>query len=388
MYASLSDLLADLLGIQIPLPIQTFGFFMALAFVAAYYFTSKELGRKELEGWALPFQEEQIQNQKPQLVDYLVSVLVFGIAGFKLLEAVLDYSALVANPQEFLLSSKGSMAGLILGAGYGYYVKWKEAKSLEGKKEMKVKVKVKPEQLMGTIVGIAAIGGILGAKVFHNLENLDEFSRDPFGALISFSGLTFYGGLIVAAIGILYFTGKRGIHWTVMCDSAAVGLMMAYGIGRVGCHLSGDGDWGIVNLMPKPEWLAVLPDWFWSYNYPNNVLNEGIPIPGCTSAHCHMLPQPVFPTPLYEAIACILMALGLWSIRKNFSKPGVFFFVYLLLNGIERFAIEKIRVNSLYHIGSLQITQAEIISFVFIVVSLVMIYRLQKNPVSKPVQNL
>jgi prolipoprotein diacylglyceryltransferase len=146
--------------------------------------------------------------------------------------------------------------------------------------------------------------------------------------------------------------------------------MLAYGMGRLGCHLSGDGDWGIDNLMPKPEWLSMLPDWFWAYTYPNNVLNEGIPIAGCMGAHCSQLPNPVFPTPLYEAIVCIGLFGLLWGVRKRFTIPGTFFMFYLFLNGMERFLIEKIRVNTTYSIFDYKITQAELISAAFILVSI------------------
>jgi prolipoprotein diacylglyceryltransferase len=100
----------------------------------------------------------------------------------------------------------------------------------------------------------------------------------------------------------------------------------------------------------------------WSYRYPNNVISEGIPIPGCIGKHCYMLEQPVFPTPFYEAVACSILFLILWNIRKKMNLSGQIFAIYLMMNGAERFLIEKIRVNSLYHIGSFAFTQAELIS--------------------------
>ncbi len=293
---------------------------------------------------------------------------------------VLDYDALVENPQKFILSAKGSWFGALLGGAYSYYQKKKEADALKGKQEQIIEVLTHPYELMGNIVAIAAIGGILGAKIFHNLENLDELLADPIGSLISFSGLTFYGGLIVAAVGIIYYVGKHGIGGWIISDAAAAALMVSYGMGRIGCHLSGDGDWGVDNLAPKPNSLSFLPDWAWAYRYPNNVLGEGVPIPGCEGQHCNQLLNPVFPTPFYEAVACIVLFVFLWSIRKRFTIPGTFFLFYLLLNGIERFMIEKIRVNTTYKILGNGITQAEIISFVFIIGSVLgMIYLYNKD---------
>jgi len=374
MYPTISHLLKDLLGINIPLPIQTFGFFMALAFIGAYYFTLLELKRKEKEGWIAAFKQKVKINKPVTYVDYATSVIISAFIGFKLFEMVLDYDALVANPQLFILSAKGSWFGAFAGGAYGYYLKYKEANLLKGKQPQIVEQILHPYQLMGNVVAIAAIAGLLGAKIFHNLENIEELMADPIGSLFSFSGLTFYGGLIVAAFSVLYYTGKNNIPNLIMMDAAAPGLMLAYAIGRVGCHLSGDGDWGVDNLMPKPEWLSFMPNWFWSYNYPHNVVNEGLPIAGCLGNHCYMLANPVYPTPLYEAIACAFLFCLIWLVKNMFSSHGTLFFFYLILNGIERFLIEKIRINTTYKIFGSAITQAEIISFIFIITGVTAIF--------------
>jgi prolipoprotein diacylglyceryltransferase len=125
-----------------------------------------------------------------------------------------------------------------------------------------------------------------------------------------------------------------------------------------------------VNLSQKPGWLSWAPDWVWAYNYPNNVINEGIPIPGCEGAHCYMLPEAVFPTPLYEAIACIGLFFVLWMLRKRLKHTGQIFFLYLLLNGIERFFIEKIRVNNKFDLLGMQVTQAEVIATLLFITGL------------------
>ena len=161
-------------------------------------------------------------------------------------------------------------------------------------------------------------------------------------------------------------------------DSIAPSLIIAYGIGRIGCHVSGDGDWGITNLAAKPEWMSFLPDWIWAYTYPNNVINAGIPIEGCTGRYCMELANPVFPTPLYEIAMAGIIFLILWTIRRKITTAGVLFFVYLTLNGIERFFIEKIRVNTKYDILG-GITQAEIISSLLILIGIIGCAILLKN---------
>jgi len=234
-----------------------------------------------------------------------------------------------------------------------------------------------PYQHVPNMTLIAAIAGILGAKIFHNLENLDEFMRDPMGSLFSFSGLTMYGGLIVAGISVIYYARKNGIITSHLIDACAPSLMLAYGTGRLGCQMAGDGDWGIENLSEKPSWF-ILPDWAWAYSYPNNVNNVGVPIPDCEGKFCSVLENPVFPTPLWEAIICIALFFVLWSIRKKITIPGVMFSVYLILNGVERFLIEKIRINEPYTIFGMQITQAEIIATLLVILGIAGIFYFRK----------
>ena len=93
--------------------------------------------------------------------------------------------------------------------------------------------------------------------------------------LIGFSGLTFYGGLICGGAAVLYIANKHGIKPLTMLDIGGPGMMLSYGIGRIGCQMSGDGDWGIDNLSPKPHWLSWAPDWMWAFKFPHNVNDVG-----------------------------------------------------------------------------------------------------------------
>ena len=277
------------------------------------------------------------------------------LIGFKLVEGVLHYGDLVDNPQAFVLSTRGSFFGGLIFAFLSYYNKKKENKKQELVKPKMIKEEIHPYDLVGNITIIAAISGIIGAKIFHNLENFQDFLADPIGQLIAFSGLTFYGGLIFGAISVVVYCRKYKINVLHLMDSAAPALMLAYGIGRIGCQMSGDGDWGIVNLAPKPDWLSFFPDWVWSYNFPNNVINAGVYIEGCTGKFCSVLPQAVWPTALYEVVMCIALFFVLWLIRKKIKLAGMLFAIYLIMNGIERFFIEKIRVNTEYNILGLSL---------------------------------
>lgn len=366
MYPTISDLIKDLFGVYIPLPIQSFGFMLAISFLCAAYTLQEELKRKERNGLLKMFAVTTIIGKPASFFDLASSFVTGFLIGFKLLYIIANYAEFVQDTQGVLLSVKGNSLGGILFGIVMSYMRYRESEKQKLDTPVVESKSMMPHQLVVNLTFVAAISGILGAKLFHNLENLDELVQDPVGSLLSFSGLTMYGGLILGTIAVVYFGKKHGIGALYLADATAPGLMLAYGTGRIGCHIAGDGDWGIVNDMMKPNWLSWLPDWAWAYNYPNNVINNGIPIPGCEGHHCMMLPDAVFPTPLYEAIACIFLFLVLWSIRKSVNLPGKLFSFYLLFNGIERMLIEQIRVNNKFDLLGLVVTQAEVIAAILI----------------------
>jgi len=399
MYPDFQYLFQSLFGHEMPEWLslfKTFGFLVAIAFVMAAWATSQELKRKEQQGLLQP-EMQTIEEGKPlSPTDLIFSAIAGFILGFKVGGVFGHLHDVSLDPMGYLLSVKGNFIFGVIGAAIVAFVKYREVKKQE-LPEIKIrKVRVYPHELMTEVVVIAAVGGLLGAKIFNAFETWDDFIKDPIHSLTSSSGLTFLGGLIVATICFYYYTRAHKIPFKHMCDAAAPGIMLAYGVGRLGCQLSGDGDWGIYNsayitnadatlraattasdkaiglqmmgttphaYFPAPGWL---PQWLVGMNYPHNVGHEGMAIQGCTGEYCNVLPVSVFPTPIYEAITCILLFGVLWMLRKRFTRSLQMFGTYLIFVGVERFLVEQIRVNSKYNWGFIQPTQAEILSVVLV----------------------
>jgi len=292
-------------------------------------------------------------------------------------------SSATEDPQEFIFSSIGSWpAGIALGLFFAGWKWWDKNKQKLDKPEKRT-VRIWPQDRVGELTIIALIFGLIGAKLFNAFENWSDFLKNPGSYIFSAEGLTFYGGLICAALAIWWYARKHKISFWYLNDAAAPALMLAYAVGRIGCQVSGDGDWGIANTNPKP--FSWLPDWMWAYKYPHNVAMEARdnPIPGCEGKFCFELHSPVFPTPFYETVVCLILFALLWSVRKKIKVPGMLFALYLMLNGIERFFIEKIRVNNPLDIFGFHPTQAEVISSLLFLAGLFLWFWLKKKAPSQ-----
>jgi prolipoprotein diacylglyceryl transferase len=391
MYPNFYYIFQDWFGLEIDglKLINSFGFFVAMSFILANFIMTKELKRKFNDGVLGKKQYITILKGKAFSVsDYVTAAITGFIIGFKFLPVLIDFSVVNNDPQSYILSTKGDFIyGLLVMLAFLGFNYWQDKKQRlpEIVKEQK---QIDPSYHMGSLTMAAFIGGILGAKLFHILENMSQFYANPMDSIMSFSGLTYYGGLIVGAASVLFVAHKRGIPVLHMLDVGGPAMMLAYGTGRIGCHVSGDGDWGIVNELPKPKWMNILPDWMWAYNYPNNVNKVCNPFTetdpryleniNCDFNETPYLIANVFPTPLYEAIACTLLFLILWMLRKRLKYAGVLFGIYLILNGLERFLIEKIRVNTI--MDSFNMTQAEIISFSLMLLGIsLIVYSINKK---------
>lgn len=366
MYPNLYYAFKDIFGVELTglKLVNSFGFFVALSFILSAWVLTLELRRKQQQGLFVHTEETLLIGAKASMQELLINFAIGFVFGYKIIGAFTIPDAM-NDPQGFILSTRGSLLlGLLVGLVFAGLKWWEKDKQKLEKPEKRI-VRIWPQDRVGDIVIYAAVFGFIGAKIFHNLENWNDFVKDPVGSLVSFSGLTYYGGLICAGIAILYYAKKKKITIVHLLDAMATTMMLAYALGRLGCQISGDGDWGIDNLNPKP--FSWLPDWMWAYRYPHNVIGEGVPIPGCTGPYCNQLANPVYPTALYEIIACLILFFVLWSIRKKIKVPGQLFGLYLVFNGIERFLIETIRVNTRYTFLPFHPTQAEIISLLLVI---------------------
>ena len=177
---------------------------------------------------------------------------------------------------------------------------------------------------------------IIGAKAFHIFENFSAFLNDPIGMIFSGSGLTVYGGYILAILAAIVVIHLNKANILKVLDAAAPPMALGYAIGRLGCHVSGDGCYGIFT------------DSFIGCTYPNGI----VPISSM-----------VMPTPLMESLISFIFVFILLQVRKRELNMGFVFFLYLILNGCARFAIEFIRINDPVALG---MTQAQIIAIFFV----------------------
>jgi prolipoprotein diacylglyceryltransferase len=400
----------DLQGLKL---INSFGLLVAMSFLAAAWALTSELKRRESRGWLKSTESEIWVGKGAAPGDILWNAFFGFIAGWKFVGFFTEREIAFQDPQAFLLSKQGNMLAGILLAVFFAGLKWWAGHKTKLSKPEKRTIRIWPHERVGDMTILAAVFGFGGAKIFHNLENWDDLVKDPLGSLLSFSGLTFYGGLICAGIAILLYAKKHQVNRWHLVDSFGPALMLAYALGRLGCQVAGDGDWGIPNSayvsssdgkailaspygfrdtvisnftyyreafagvkdinsfadvtnkpMVAPDWL---PTWMVAYSYPHNVLSEGVPDIDCEGQWCRHLPVPVYPTPLYETIIGLVLFGLLWFLRKRLPVAGQLFGIYLFVNGIERFLIERIRVNTTYHLGAWHPTQAQLIAILLVI---------------------
>jgi phosphatidylglycerol:prolipoprotein diacylglycerol transferase len=210
----------------------------------------------------------------------------------------------------------------------------------------------KPPDWSYEVVFAALVGGLVGARVDYIVENWDSARHDLLGSLFSGSGLVWLGGVVGGAIAVVLWARWRGFLGLTLLDYCAPLLSLGYAVGRIGCQVSGDGDYGKASHLP------------WAMAYPH----------GTKPIHTR-----VQPTPIYESVAMGLLALALWRLRDRF-RPGILFALWLVLSGLERLLVEFIRRNDRVALG---LTFPQLISVVLIAAGAVWLARAQR-PLERP----
>jgi phosphatidylglycerol:prolipoprotein diacylglycerol transferase len=191
------------------------------------------------------------------------------------------------------------------------------------------------------------VGGLVGSRLDFMVENWSDVKHDLLGNLFSGSGLVWYGGVVGGALGAVLWARRRNyLHWG-LADLASVPLALGYAIGRIGCQLSGDGDYGIHSTLP------------WAMAYPKGT------VPTTVEVH---------PTPIYETLAMGLVALVLWQYRDRLTG-GRLFALYLVLAGIERLLVEFIRRNDEVALG---LTLPQLLSIGMIIFGVLLATRVRR----------
>ncbi|MBI4553551.1 MAG: prolipoprotein diacylglyceryl transferase [Candidatus Latescibacteria bacterium] len=204
------------------------------------------------------------------------------------------------------------------------------------------------------VIIAAMAGGLAGAKLYYLIETYPAVTQDPAGMIISGSGFTWYGGLIVGAVAVITAIRRSGQPLLPAIDAVAPELAIGYAFGRMGCQLAGDGDYGMPTDLP------------WGMAYPNGT------VPTIERVH---------PAPVYEILQSLLIFWVLWSLRVRLKQPGQLFGVYLILTGIARFAVEFIRLNPPMLFG---LSDAQVISLLMVVGGSVWVVAMHRGSGTSP----
>jgi phosphatidylglycerol:prolipoprotein diacylglycerol transferase len=204
------------------------------------------------------------------------------------------------------------------------------------------------------IIGITGLAGLAGSRLYHLLESPAEFFADPWPQLFSTMGFAFVGAIIGGFIALVFLAKRFRMSMLLMLDAASPAAAMGYGIGRIGCLISGDGDYGIPTSLP------------WGMSFPNGI------VPTTERVH---------PTPIYEFLVAILIFWILWRLGARALKMrfpnGIIFAAYLVLTGIARFLVEMIRINPHSFYG---LTNAQAASVVSVLAGMsLFVYRLKAS---------
>lgn len=346
---------------------KTYGISLAITFGICSMILKNELKRRELEGLIKPISTSSFSKWSENIFLILISAII----GYKMVYIGLNIDAFKLNSRDLVLSWQGNVLGSVFFTVCSMFIVY------YGQEQSNKDTTTSFSELNIHLSVVVVIFSLIGNKLFGIFEV--NFEQKTIAQIFNESGTNFLGGLSGGLLGGYIFCRIYKIPFNYLLDSIAPIMMIGYAIGRVGCHLSGDGCWGIDNNSPKPKWF-IFPDWLWAYSYPHNVADKGINIVNTLGKHNKILENPVFPTSLYEALFGFIMFLIFWKTRKTVIKPYILFIYFLFSIGIERFLIEFVRINNKYYFIGLYLSQAQFISLLLIICSIsVLLYMTFSN---------
>jgi prolipoprotein diacylglyceryl transferase len=323
-----------------PFTIYSYGLMLATGFMVGSYFLTKELHRRNL-------------NANVTKSFYIVMRwLYFGLMALVVLTAVIEYGADLPSAALTLAGRNPiTLAIVAVYVGIGVYITRQINKSS----------KASDIDLATAVVLIALVYGVTGTKILFLFENFGDFLHRPFEMLTSTSGLSFFGGPVLVIIVLVIFLRREHLPFLGVADSAAPSLLVAYGIGRLGCHFAGDGCYGFPTSLP------------WGTDYSKGVVPPSIALsqfPEIVKQYPGGIPDtiPLHPTPVYEFLACAILFVVLWSFRKSIKIEGRVFMLYLIFAGTERFFVEFLRLNPRVLFG---LSGFQIFAFFMIIIGII-----------------
>ncbi len=336
-----------------PFTIYSYGLMLATGFMVGSYFLTLELRRRNLNRNVT----RSFFVTMRWMVITLTALLVFT--------ALLEFGSGIFS-QLSQLAGRNPLVLLILAVfvAVGAYI-MAQAKRTRHRSEI---------DLATAVVLISLVYGVFGTKILFLFENFGSFLQRPFDMLISTSGLSFFGGPVLVVIVLAIMLKKEKVKFLAVADSAAPSLLIAYGIGRLGCHFAGDGCYGFPTTLP------------WGTDYSHGVVPPSQALshfPEIVKEFPNGIPDtlPLHPTPAYEFLICALLFLVLWWIRKSIRIDGRVFMLYLVFAGTERFAVEFLRLNPRVMLG---LSGFQVFAFLMIVTGIIGWFLLGKHRAPEP----
>lgn len=211
--------------------------------------------------------------------------------------------------------------------------------------------------LASTLFVSVAIASFAGARLNDVIDDLPFYSADPKSIIFSSAGFVFYGGFIGGFLASIVFAHRFRFRWLTLADMCAPAVALAHAIGRQGCQLSGDGDWGTPSKLP------------WAMAYPKAIVGWNAETVLALDRHGNLISGfypgvRVHPTPIYESALYIAVFLVLRRMQKRTQVEGRVFYIFLMLYGASRFLVEFLRINPRV---LLRLSEAQLISLVMMI---------------------